>query len=172
LGAHAAEAAEAREAVGIATREFDIERMSLEKEIATLRLSASIQAPPQPALPAAAVFSEPPPLSPWALERDRLRDAVKAAEDALARERETIVAERQELQELRERRAALSSAEDTTKVIYAKNIFSNLLNLAPDGPPEFEQLLAVLSTFFGVSSVSLESRKTRQQQSRAGFFNF
>ena len=111
-------------------------------------------------------------MSPWALERDRLRQSVQAAEDALAREQAAAAADRRELQSLRETKMAMASAEDPTKVIYAKNVFSNLLALAPDGPPEFEQLLSVLTVFFGVSSVAVESRKTRQQAQARSFFSF
>jgi len=157
-----------------AHEEFGILKDSLTQEIS--RLMDEIASFPKcaPATEVAAptmTLVEPPPLSPWALERDRLREAVRAAEDELALDRAASSADRRELQELREARTLINATEDTTKVIYAKNIFSNLLNLAPDGPPEFEQLLSVLATFFGVSSVALESRRARQQTSR-GFFVF
>jgi chromosome segregation ATPase len=92
---------------------------------------------------------------PWSLEKERLERMIDQLEDSLEAEQRKSRDFADELTELRKRlrtheeNSSLISS-DETKILYAKNVFSKLFSLAPQGCPEFEQLLLVLCAFFQV----------------------
>ena len=108
-------------------------------------------------VPTTPPHTTPLPMAAWALERQRLQRAVIAAEQSLHAEMESRTRLLIELESLKkdllksnENQQLMSSSQDSTKVLYAKNIFLKLTSIAPGGSPEFEQLLLVLAAFFQI----------------------